>query len=75
MLQFLLDTDHLTLLEYANPVVVQHVELQVQGAVGFPAVSVEESVRGRLNAVSQAKDGAARIARFELLLKSLKLFQ
>jgi tRNA(fMet)-specific endonuclease VapC len=75
MLQFLLDTDHLTLLEYDDPVVVQHIAQQARGAVGFPAVTVEESLRGRLTAISQAKDGAARIARYDMLLESLKLFQ
>jgi tRNA(fMet)-specific endonuclease VapC len=75
MLQFLLDTDHLTLLEYANPVVLQHMAKQAQGAVGFPAVTVGESLRGRLAAISQAKDGPARIDRYDRLVKSLKLFQ
>jgi tRNA(fMet)-specific endonuclease VapC len=75
MLQFVLDTDHLTLLEFDDPTVVQHVAQQRKGEVGFPAVTVEESLRGRLAAIGQAKDGAARIIRYGLFLESLELFQ
>jgi tRNA(fMet)-specific endonuclease VapC len=75
MLQFLLDTDHLTLFEHLHPLVTQNVAKQPQGAVGLTAVTVEESLRGRLTAIAQASDGVARIARYTLLLQSLQRFQ
>ena len=75
MLQFLFDTDHLTLLERRHPKVMQHLAQHLPGAVGFPAVVVEESLRGRLAAIAKARDGARRIARYQLLLDSLKRFQ
>src|SRR5438105_4244422 len=75
MLQFLLDTDHLTLLEHRHTRVTQYVAQHLAGTVGFPAVVVEESLRGRLTAIAQANDGARRIARYGLLLESLKRFQ
>ena len=75
MLRFLLDTDHLTLLEHRHALVVQNVAKQPQGAVGLAVVTVEESLRGRLAAIAQASDGAARIARYALLVQSLLRFQ
>jgi tRNA(fMet)-specific endonuclease VapC len=74
MLQFLFDTDHLTLLEFDDSRVINHLAQMAAGTVGFPAVVVEESLRGRLAAVATAKDGADRIARYALLLDSLDLF-
>jgi tRNA(fMet)-specific endonuclease VapC len=75
MLKFLLDTDHLTLLEHRNIRVTQKIGRQIAGAVGFPAVVVEESLRGRLTAIAQAKDGVRRISRYGLFLESLRRFQ
>ncbi len=75
MLQFLLDTDHLTLLEHKHPVVMRHIAQQGQGVVGFAAVTVEESLRSRLTAIAQARDGASRIDRYALLLETLRRFQ
>ena len=75
MLQFLLDTDHLTLFEHGHSLVVQHVAQQAPGAVGLTAVTVEESLRGRLTAIAQAQGGAARIGRYALLLGTLQTFE
>ncbi len=75
MLRFLLDTDHLTLFHHGHPAVAQRLASQPQGTVGLTVVTVEESLRGRLTAIAQAKDGEARIARYVLLLESLRLFQ
>jgi len=75
MLQFLLDTDHLTLYDHFHPVVTHHVAMQAAGAVGLTAVTVEEYLRGRLARIAQAQDGAARISRYARLLQSLQLFQ
>ena len=75
MLQFLLDTDHLTMLENGNPVVAQRVAKQAQGVVALPAVAVEETLRGRLAAIARARNGLDRVTRYDLFLESLKLFQ
>jgi tRNA(fMet)-specific endonuclease VapC len=75
MLQFLLDTDHLTLFDHGHALVVQHVAAQMPGTVGLPAVTAEEYLRGRLTAVAQAKDGPARIMRYALFVESLRLVQ
>ena len=75
MLQFLLDTDHLTLYDHGHPRLGQRIALQPPGAVGIGVATVEESLRGRLAALAQAPDGKARIARYALLQHSLQLFQ
>ncbi len=75
MLQFLLDTDHLTLFHHGHGALEQHLAGQAPGAVGLAVVTVEECLRGRLAALAGAPDGAARIARYAQLIDSLQLFQ
>jgi tRNA(fMet)-specific endonuclease VapC len=73
MLRFLFDTDHLTLYQHRHPQVLQRMVLQPADAVGLSVVTVEESLRGRLAALSQARDGTRRIVRYRHLLESLDL--
>ncbi len=75
MLQFLLDTDHLTLLEHGHAPLKQHLASHAPDAVGLTIVTVEESLRGRLAAIAKARDGPARIARYALLMGSLERFR
>jgi tRNA(fMet)-specific endonuclease VapC len=73
MLRFLFDTDHLTLYQHQHPQLMQRMVLQRPDAVGVSAVTVEESVRGRLASLSQAASGPRRVVRYGLLLESLDL--
>ncbi len=73
MLRFLLDTDHLTLYERGQPTVVARVDAQPLSAVGVSAITVEESLRGRLAVVARARDGASRVRSYAQLLGSLQL--
>jgi tRNA(fMet)-specific endonuclease VapC len=75
MLQFLLDTDQLTLFHHGQSSVCQRMAAQGPDVVGLTVVTVEESLRGRLAAIAKAKDGSARIARYAQLMDSLQLFQ
>jgi tRNA(fMet)-specific endonuclease VapC len=75
MLQFVFDTDHLTLLGYGHPSITQHIATKSPGTLGFPVVAVEEYLRGRLAATAQAKTGADRILQYSLLQRSLTLIQ
>jgi tRNA(fMet)-specific endonuclease VapC len=75
MLQFVLDTDHLTLLDYGHPIVTQHCTSTLPAALGVPIVTAEELLRGRLAAIANAKNGAARMLQYSLLHRSLKLIQ
>src|SRR5688572_6048841 len=73
MLQFLLDTDHLTLFEHGLPQLIQRVVVQPLNTVGISAISVEESVRGRLDVLSRAKNGDERVRRYAQLVESVLL--
>jgi tRNA(fMet)-specific endonuclease VapC len=75
MLQFLLDTDHLTLFDLGHPQVGTRLSSQPPDTVGVSVVSVEEYLRGRLAAVAAARDGPRRILRYGHLLASVRLFQ
>lgn len=75
MIRFLLDTDHLTLLEHGHPPLKHRLGMQPHGAVGFTVVTAAESLRGRLAAIGGARDGARRIARWGYFLDSLQIFQ
>ncbi len=49
--------------------------MQPPDAVGVSAITVEESLRGRLAALARARDGATRIRRYAALLGTIQLFQ
>jgi hypothetical protein len=68
-----LDTDHLTLSEHGHPVVVARVDAEPLKAVGVSAVTVEESVRGRLAVLARARDGSARVRGYAQLLGTVQL--
>lgn len=75
MLQFLIDTDHLTLLEHGYPPLKHHLVTQPPGSVGFTVVTVAESLRGRLATIGRARDGTARIVGWRYFLDTLQFFQ
>lgn len=75
MLQFLLDTDHLTLYERGHPPLVQRMAVQAPDAVGASAVTVEEALRGRLGYLARPLSGAARVRGYTLLVGTVCLFQ
>src|SRR4051812_2116338 len=67
MLQYLLDTDHVTLLLQGHAPLGRRLALQPAGAVGLSVVSVEETLRGRLAQIARANDGPRRIHFYALL--------
>jgi tRNA(fMet)-specific endonuclease VapC len=71
MLQYLLDTDHLTLFQRGHPTLRQRLALQPAGAVGIGVVTVEESLRGRLARLARAGDGPTRLGSYRLLVEAL----
>jgi tRNA(fMet)-specific endonuclease VapC len=75
MSRFLLDTDHVTLSELGHPVVVNHIALQLPGEVGISAVSVYESIRGRMAEVARYRSGTKLIAAFDQLVKTVQFFK
>jgi tRNA(fMet)-specific endonuclease VapC len=73
MLQFLLDTDHLTLLERGHPPLLQRMALHPPGAVGCSAVSAEEALRGRLGYLARRLSSAAVVRGYTLLMGTVQL--
>jgi tRNA(fMet)-specific endonuclease VapC len=73
MLQFLFDTEHLTLFQHRHPRVLQRLAAAPADSVAISAVTVEEVFRGRLAAISRARDGQMRILQYRHLLESLDL--
>ena len=71
MLQYLFDTDHLTLFQQGHAPVRRHLVSQPAGAVGLAIVAVEEALRGRLAQIARAGDGPSRIAGYRLLVEAL----
>lgn len=73
MLRFLFDTGHLTLYEHRHPRLLPRMVVQPPDAVGVSAVTAEETLRGRLASLAQARDGSRRIVSYSYLLESLDL--
>jgi tRNA(fMet)-specific endonuclease VapC len=73
MLQFLFDTDHLTLLELGQPALLQRMAQQPVNSIGVSAVTVEEALRGRLGFLSRPLQASARIHGYGLLLRTVAL--
>jgi tRNA(fMet)-specific endonuclease VapC len=49
--------------------------VQPTGAVGVSVVTIEESLKGRLAALAQARNGPTRIRRYAQLAETVQLFQ
>jgi tRNA(fMet)-specific endonuclease VapC len=75
MLQFLFDTDHLTLFDHSDLSVWRHCVQQPAGSVGLSVVSVEEYLRGRLAALARHQSGPLQLQAYARLVESLQLFQ
>lgn len=73
MLQFLLDTDHLTLYERGHQALVQWIAQQTPGTFGTSAVTIEEALRGRLGFLARPLTGAAQIRAYALLAGTVQL--
>lgn len=61
MLQFLFDTDHLTLYDHGQQQVRQRHVAAAPGAVGVSAVTIQEYLRGRLAAIARHPSGPRHI--------------
>jgi len=56
--RYILDTDHVTLLQQAHPIVSQRVGAVNPDEIGVTVVTVEEQVRGWLNAIRQTSQSS-----------------
>jgi tRNA(fMet)-specific endonuclease VapC len=75
MLRFLLDTDHLTLYEWGHAPLIQRLNVSPPDEVGVSAVTVGESLQGRIANVSKARDGLTRIRRYAQLVDTVQMLQ
>jgi tRNA(fMet)-specific endonuclease VapC len=73
MLQFLYDTDHLTLLEHGHAPLQHRLAQLSAGVVGISAVTVEEALRSRLGYLARRLDSTARVRGYTLLLGTVQL--
>jgi tRNA(fMet)-specific endonuclease VapC len=71
MLQYLLDTDHLTLFQHGHAPLGRRLILHPSGSVGISVVTIEEAFRGRLAALARAGSGPVRIRDYGLLTGTL----
>ena len=54
MTQYILDTDHITLLQHSNPLILQRFETLHTSDVAITVINVEELIQGWFNAIRQA---------------------
>lgn len=73
MLQFVLDTDHLTLFQHDHEPLMRRLAVAPAGSVGTTVVTLEESTRGRLAVVARARTGPERIQAYQRLLNSFRV--
>src|SRR5262249_16187411 len=74
-LQFLFDTDHLTLFEYGHGAVVQRYNGQPIDAAGVSAVTFQEYLKGRLAVLSRHPGGPLHVQASARLVASVRLLQ
>jgi tRNA(fMet)-specific endonuclease VapC len=75
MLQYLFDTDHLTLYDHAHPAVWRRFCAEPLGTVGISAVSAEESLRGRLAVLSRHLNSPIQVQAYARLIDCVQLLQ
>lgn len=75
MLQFLFDTDHLTLLQYQHPLLVQRIAIQPVDSVGICPVNIEEVMRGRLARLGRILTGGLHVEAYAHLVDAVEMFR
>ena len=75
MLQFLFDTDHLTLYQHDYPPLLQRLAAQPVDSVGICPVNIEEVMRGRLATLGRALAGVHHVEAYSYLVDVVELFR
>ena len=71
--QYLFDTDHLTLWDQGDVKVVQRLAIEPVGTVALSIITVEEYLRGRLAYLSRARDATSRLQGYDWLQRSVQM--
>ncbi len=74
MLQFLFDTDHLTLFQHKHSPLMRRLSLQPADSVGICPINIEETVRGRLASLSHVLKGNLHVQAYAHLVAAVKMF-
>jgi tRNA(fMet)-specific endonuclease VapC len=69
---WILDTDHLSLLQRANSQLIERLSLHQQDRVVITIVTAEEQLRGRLSVISKASDPKSKTS-LSLAYQNLRL--
>src|SRR5262245_21225652 len=73
MLQFLFDTDHLTLFQHKHPPLMQRIAVQPADAIGISPINIEETMRGRLAMLGRILTGAAHVQAYDRLAAAVHM--
>ena len=74
MLQFLFDTDHLTLYQHDHPPLMQRLAIQAGDSVGICPINIEEVIRGRLATLGRVLTGVRHVEAYAHLVEAVELF-
>ena len=75
MLQFLFDTDHLTLYQHKHPPLMQRLALQPPDAVAICPINIEETMRGRLAVLARVLTGPKHVQAYARLVAAEEMFR
>ena len=75
MILRILDTDHVSLLERKDTLVVDKFSRLAVGETAITIITWEEQVRGRLNVIRQATSSEQRILAYSRLLATIRFLQ
>jgi tRNA(fMet)-specific endonuclease VapC len=74
MSAWLLDTDHIGLIERNDPVIRSHLTRRPATSIAVSVVTMEESLRGRLAVLSQRLTSPQRVQAYANLLTTVRLY-
>jgi tRNA(fMet)-specific endonuclease VapC len=74
VIRWLLDTDHISLVERGHPALRTRLEAVPPEAVGVSVVTVEETMRGRLAILSRRAPGASRVHAYAKLMETVRFY-
>jgi tRNA(fMet)-specific endonuclease VapC len=73
--RYVLDTDHLSLLQRGHPALKSHIERTPPDEIAITIITVEEQMRGRLAQIKKAATGPVRIQAYRWLRETIDFFK
>jgi tRNA(fMet)-specific endonuclease VapC len=75
MLQFLFDTDHLTLYQHKHQPLMLRIGLQPPDTIGICPINIEETMRGRLAVLGRTLTGIKHVQAYAHLAAAEEMFR